>query len=174
MKEFISRGMYLSLHALGYDSFTTLLDQLLIIKNKTFAVSVFFLSIGGGFFVWIEQWIFSPGTTYLVFVALTVSESIFGTIKSLWYNKNKFQIDKSARIIPKLIAHTFALSAAWHLANADPLLGWMPSTIFIYFSTQNFLKSILHMIDMKWMDGNFADFIRGKFTMNNLEHEKKN
>jgi hypothetical protein len=27
---------------------------------------------------------------------------------------------------------------------------------------------------MKWMDGNFADFIRGKFTMNNLEHEKKN
>lgn len=173
MKEFITRGMYLALHALGYSSFSVALDQLLLIKNKAFAVGLFLLSLGGGFFLWIEQWVFSPGTTYVVFVGLTVAESVCGTIKSIWYNGEQFEIDKSARVIPKLIAHTFALSAAWHLANADPLLGWMPSTVFIYFSSQNFLKTVLHMIDMKWMDGDFANFIRGKFTMNNIGNEKK-
>jgi len=173
MKEFISKGLYLALDAIGYNSVTNAFHQIFLVKNKILASSVFLISIGGGIFIWIEQWVYSPGTTYIVFLALTVSESIFGTIKSTWYSQEKFDLNKSTRVIPKIIAHSFALSSAWHMAQSDVLLGWMPSTIFIYFSTQNFLKTIIHMIDMKWMDGDFARFIRGKFAINNLGDEKK-
>lgn len=173
MKEFITKGLYLALDAIGYNSLTNAFHQIFLIKNKFLASSVFMVSIGGGLIIWIERWVYSPGATYVVFLALTIAESVFGTVKSTWYLHEKFDLTKSARIIPKIIAHSFALSSAWHMAQSDVLLGWMPSTIFIYFSTQNFLKTILHMIDMKWMDGNFANFIREKFVLNNVQDDKK-
>ena len=151
-------------HAWGFDSWTSMWTQLLMFRDTAFTGKVFMLSLCAGIFIWLEEWVFAPLHVLIVFTGMTVAESIFGAIKSQMVEKEKFHLDKFIRVIPKIIAHTFALSAAWHMSKADPLFSWMPSTVFIFFTSQNFLKTILHLVALGWMDGNFARFIQDKFT----------
>jgi hypothetical protein len=96
-----------------------------------------------------------------------LAEAILGTLKALYADNEKFNFDKFARLVPKFLAHTFALSSAYHMARAEELFSWMPSTIFIFFGIQNFMKCILHLVDLKVLDGGFANFMRQKFSQNN-------
>lgn len=165
--QLIGKGLNLSAKAMGFHDFEGMNNYIFMIKNKLITASVLVVSFTLGFIAWVEQWVFAPAQTYIVFLLLMIAESILGTMKALRVDKEHFNLDKSARIIPKAIAHTFALSASWHMANSEPLFAWMPSTVFIFFGIQNFMKSILHLVDLKWMDGSFANFMREKFSQNN-------
>ncbi len=168
IKEFIIHGANDTALALGFDSWSNMMHNILMYRDSAFTTKVAVASFGIGLLAMFEDWVFAPAYTYFVFIAVSVSESIFGTIKNVWREKNKFDLDKAIRIVPKVIAHTFALSAAWHMSKADPLFAWMPSTVFVFFTSQNFLKTVLHLVDLGWMDGNFANFIRDKFTAKNF------
>jgi hypothetical protein len=164
--KIVNKGIFYFVQAWGFDNVESLLNQTLFIKNKIYAVTLLMISVSVS--VWIDTYIFSPALTYFVFISLSFAESFTGTIKAIRVEKEKFDLDKSLKFIPKLLAHTFALSASWYLAKSDSLLAWMPSTIFIYFSVNNFLKSCLHLIDLKWLEGEFASFLKSKITEHNV------
>lgn len=153
--------------AWGFSDWHSMNHYIFFIKTKGATLAVLLTSILIGLIAWIESWVFSPAYTYVVFLSLMIAESLLGTIKAMRVDKEHFNLDKSARIVPKAIAHTFALSASWHMSNADALFSWMPSTVFVFFSIQNFMKSILHLVDMKYLEGSFANFMRDKFSQNN-------
>jgi hypothetical protein len=153
--------------AWGFSDWITMNQYIFFLKTKGITLAVLIASLTFGLLAWIESWVFSPAYTYVVFLCLMFAESILGTLKAIRVDKERFNLDKSARIIPKAIAHTFALSASWHMSNAEPLFTWMPSTVFIFFSIQNFMKAILHLVDLKYMEGSFANFMRNKFSQNN-------
>jgi len=165
--EFLIQGLNLSAKALGFHDWSGMTHYIFLIKNKLFTGAVLAVSLTLGVIAWIEQWVFAPAHTYIVFLLLMIAESALGTIKAMNVDGEKFNLDKAARIIPKGIAHTFALSASWHMSNAEALFAWMPSTVFVFFGIQNFMKAILHLVDLKWMDGSFANFMRNKFSQNN-------
>lgn len=165
--DLLNEGLDLSAKAMGFKNFDGMYHYIFFIKNKIFTLSLLMVSFSIGFITWLEKWVFAPAQTYIVFLLLMFSESLLGTVKALRVDKEHFNLDKSARIIPKALAHTFALSASWHMANSEPLFTWMPSTVFIFFGIQNFMKAILHLVDLKWMDGSFANFMREKFSQNN-------
>lgn len=165
--KFIAQGLNLSAKAMGFHDWQGMTHYIFLIKNKLITGSVLLVSFMIGLTAWLEQFVFAPAQTYFVFLLLMASESILGTLKALRVDNEQFNLDKSARIIPKAIAHTFALSASWHMSNSEPLFAWMPSTVFIFFGIQNFMKSILHLVDLKYMDGSFANFMRDKFSQNN-------
>jgi len=163
-KDIFITGANDTAHALGFDSWANMIENLFIIRDYSLTIRIAAISFCVGLFTWIENWVFAPAYTYIIFIAVTLAESLFGTVKNIWKYKEKFNLDKAVRIVPKILAHTFALSCAWHMSKADPLFSWMPSTVFVFFTSQNFLKAILHLVDLGWMDGNFANFIRSKFT----------
>lgn len=164
---FVQEGINLSARSFGFHSFESMISYIFVIANKLTTATVLITSITIGTFAWMEQWVFAPMYTYIVFSALTLSEALLGTAKAMLIDNEKFNWDKFLRIVPKFMAHTFALSAAFHMANAEPLFAWMPSTIFIFFGIQNFMKSILHLVDMNILDGSFANFMRERFSQNN-------
>lgn len=163
----IKEGFNLAAKSFGFHDIESLSSYILIITNKLTTLAVLLTSFTLSLFGFIEDWIFAPIYTYAVFMILMTSEAVLGTFKALYFDKEKFNWDKFLRIIPKFLAHTFALSTAFHMAKAEELFSWMPSTIFIFFGIQNFMKSIMHLVDMKVLDGSFANFMRKKFSQNN-------
>lgn len=171
----IHDGANYTAKAWGFSDWNSMNHYIFFLKTKGATTAVLITSIMIGLIAWIESWVFSPAYTYVVFLSLMIAEAIFGTIKAIRVDKEHFNLDKSARIIPKAIAHTFALSTSWHMSNADPLFAWMPSSVFVFFSIKNFMKSILHLVDMNYLEGSFANFMRDKFSQNNdfIPTEKK-
>lgn len=165
--ETIIQGFNLFAKAFGFHDWDSMYTYIFIVVNKYLTLSVLVISFGISVSGWIESWVFSPAYTYVVFIGLMLAEINFGTFKAIRVDKERFDWDKAARIVPKFIAHTFALSAAFHMAKAEPLFTWMPSTVFIFFSAQNFMKSILHLVDMNALPESFANFMRDKFSQNN-------
>lgn len=165
--DFISHGFNLAAKSFGFHDWDSMSGYVFLIVNKTVTVSLLVISLTISINGWIESWIFSPFYTYAVFIALMLAEVFFGTLKAIKVDKEKFNWDKFGRLVPKFLAHTFALSAAYHMSKAEPLLVWMPSTVFIYFSVQNFMKSAMHLVDLKGLEGGFTDFMRQKFSQNN-------
>ena len=168
LKEFIIQGANDIAMAFGFDSWSNMVNNILMYRDFAFTSKVAVISFFIGLLTMFEDWVFAPAYTYFVFIAVSLAESICGTIKNVWKEKKKFDLDKAIRIVPKVIAHTFALSTAWHMSQADILFAWMPSAVFVYFTSQNFLKTLLHLVDLGWMDGDFANFIRDKFTAKNF------
>lgn len=165
--DFISHGFNLAAKSFGFQDWDSMSVYVFLLANKTVTVSLLIISFTISINGWIESWIFSPVYTYAVFIALMLAEVFFGTLKAIKVDKEKFNWDKFGRLMPKFLAHTFALSAAYHMSKAEPLLVWMPSTVFIYFSVQNFMKSAMHLVDLKGLEGGFTDFMRQKFSQNN-------
>lgn len=165
--HFLFNGLEYSAKGFGFHDWNTMTHYIFLLVNKSVTSLLLISSLFIGMNGWIEDWIFSPLYTYVVFMALMLAEITLGTVKAITIDGEKFNWDKAGRIVPKLIAHTFALSAAFHMSNAEPLFSWMPSTVFIFFSIQNFMKCILHLVDMKSLDGSFANFMRNKFSQNN-------
>lgn len=165
--KFIHEGFNLVAKSFGFNSIESMVSYTILIINKSTTITVLITSITLSFTGFIESWIFSPIYTYGVFISLMLAEAILGTLKAIVKDKEKFNFDKFVRIIPKFLAHTFALSSAFHMAKAEELFSWMPSTIFIFFGIQNFMKCILHLVDLKVLDGSFANFMRDKFSQNN-------
>jgi hypothetical protein len=165
--QFITEGLNLTAKSFGFHEWDSMNNYIFLIVNKSMTLMIFIFSFTIGVSGWVENWIFAPVYTYMVFISLMLAEISFGTIKAMYIDKEKFNWDKFGRIMPKLIAHTFALSAAFHMAKAEPLFLWMPSSIFIFFSIQNFMKCLLHLIALKSLDGSVADFMRSKFSQNN-------
>lgn len=175
--KFIQDGFNLVAKSFGFNSMESMVSYTMMISNKATTITVLITSFTLSFTGFIENWVFSPLYTYAVFMSLMMAEAILGTLKAIVKDKEKFNFDKFVRIIPKFLAHTFALSSAFHMAKAEELFSWMPSTIFIFFGIQNFMKCILHLVDLKVLDGSFANFMREKFAQNNeikpVEYEDK-
>lgn len=165
MKLLLQKGLQLALESIGYDSIYSAFNQIFLMKSKLITISILLFSVLSGVFIFIENWIFSPAITYYTFVVLSLAESIAGTLRATIINHEKFNFEKALRIIPKILSHTFCLSAAWYMSKSDPVLSWMPSTVFIYFSTHNFIKTVIHLVELKYVEGDFADFIRKKFDL---------
>ena len=167
LPKYIQLGADYTAKAWGFNDWSTMNQYIFLLKSKGITAAVLVASLTFGALAWIESWVFAPAYTYVVFLCLMFAESILGTLKAIRVDNERFNLDKSARIVPKAIAHTFALSASWHMSQAEALFAWMPSTVFIFFSIQNFMKAILHLVDLKYMEGSFANFMRNKFSQNN-------
>lgn len=165
--KLIQEGLDLSARSFGFQDMESLVSYTLLISNKLTTSIVLMTSVAISFLGFMEKWIFAPFYTYAVFMCLMLAEAILGTIKAIYFQKEKFNWDKFLRIAPKFLAHNFALMSAFHMAKAEELFSWMPSTIFIFFGIQNFMKSIMHLVDMKFLEGNFANFMKEKFSQNN-------
>lgn len=159
-------GLDLSAKSFGFNNWDSMFSYTFLIANKITTFILLTTSITISLSGWIDDWIFSPVYTYMVFAGLTVAEALLGTVKAINVDSEKFNWDKFLRILPKFMAHTFALSAAFHMSKAEPLFSWMPSTVFVFFGIQNFMKCILHLVDLKVLDGSFANFMREKFSQN--------
>lgn len=165
--KFIQEGLNLAARSFGFQDMESMVSYTLIISNKLTTVVVFSTSAAISLLGFMEKWVFAPFYTYAVFMCLMLAEAILGTIKAIYFQKEKFNWDKFVRIAPKFLAHNFALMSAFHMAKAEELFSWMPSTIFIFFGIQNFMKSIMHLVDMKFLEGSFASFMKEKFSQNN-------
>lgn len=163
----MSEGLNLAAKSFGFQEWDSMNSYIFMIANKSITSLILIFSFSIGITGWVENWIFAPLYTYMVFISLMLAEILLGTIKAMQIDKEKFNWDKFGRIAPKLLAHTFALSAAFHMAKAEPMFSWMPSSIFIFFSIQNFMKCLLHLIALKSLDGSVADFMMSKFSQNN-------
>lgn len=164
---FIHEGFNLLAKSFGFHDFDSMGSYIFVISNKFTTGVVLAFSLVVGVNGWIDTWVFSPPYTYYVFIGLMLAEIILGTIKAIWIDKEAFNFDKAARIIPKFIGHTFALSSSFHLAQVEVLLGWMPSSVFIFFGVQNFLKGCMHFVALKGLEGDFIEFMKKKFAQNN-------
>jgi hypothetical protein len=165
--QFVMEALNLTAKSFGFQEWESMNSYIFLVINKTITGIILIFSFTIGVSGWVENWIFSPLYTYMVFISLMLAEIFLGTIKAMHIDKEKFNWDKFGRIAPKLIAHTFALSAAFHMSNAEPLFSWMPSSIFIFFSVQNFMKCLLHLIALKSLDGSISDFMARRFSQNN-------
>jgi hypothetical protein len=145
--------------AIGYDNLTDMITSVLLIKNFGISLIVFLGSVYISILMIIEEYVYSPVFAFVIALIACAGESISGTYTNITVDGEKFDLTKALRIIPKLLSHAYFLSMAFNAAKAEVLLSWLPSTVFIYLTMINVLKSIRNAGKLKWIDGSFVTFL---------------
>lgn len=145
--------------AIGYNDLGDMITSVLLIKNIGVSVLVLLGSVYISLVLIIEQYVYSPVFAFVIAIIACAGESITGTIAGVKADGETFDLNKSLRIIPKILSHAYFLSMSYNIAKAEMLLLWLPSTVFIYLTTINFLKSIRNAGKLKWVEGSFVEFL---------------
>jgi hypothetical protein len=171
MKNLINAGLELIrqftnefTRAIGYTDLRDMITSILLIKNLGISLIVLLSSISLSLMMLIEQYVYSPVLAFIVAIVACVGESISGTYANVKVNGEKFDLNKALRFIPKTLSHAYFLSMAYHIAQAEILLAWLPSTVFIYLTAINFLKSVRNAGKLKWIEGSFVQFLESNIT----------
>lgn len=157
------------LHELGFDSFSHLFRSVFGLKGALFAfvqVSATSLAIAASF---IKEWVWDPPSGAVVFGILVLVESLMGTYVAITIRKEKFNFRKFYNIAPKFLAHIGLLALAYNMGRHSVLLIWLPNACFAWFASRNFLAIVLDMIQLRLVKGEFADFLKRKFEIEDAE-----
>ena len=113
---------------------------------------------------YIDIWVWSPPSAAYFILILLLVESITGTLVAVMVKKEVFNVKKFARTLPILVSHILILAICHNIGKFEPLLSWMTSAAFSWFSTRTALNIFIDLADLKFLKGEFVEFIRGKIT----------
>jgi hypothetical protein len=87
----------------------------------------------------IDSYIWSPAIGLITISIMVVLRAITGALVKTRIKKEKFNVNKSLKTVPILLAHVAMMSLSWHIGNADGVMIWLPSAVFGIFATFHFL-----------------------------------
>jgi hypothetical protein len=161
MKKFID----IFIHELGFDSQDHLIRTVFGWKSAHLLLA----QIGGSALTVvvsiIEDWIWSPASGVVVFAVLVLTESFTGVWVAVKIKDEKFDFRKFYNIAPKLLAHVLLLALAYNISHYSMIMVWLPNACFGWFATRNFIATLLNLIQMKLVKGEFAEYIMKRLAI---------
>jgi hypothetical protein len=107
----------------------------------------------------VEEWIYSPASAVWLIVFMVVAETLLGAFVAIKQNE-AFNIAKFTRLAPILISHLVVMSVSWHMSQIDnTIFSWLPQAVFAFFSGRNLMGIVRNMVLLKWLNGNFVQFL---------------
>lgn len=168
------KGLEIALNSVGYGSFLQAFSHIFLTQSKMVTMIAFIGSIPLGMIFFLENWVYAPSNHLFIFSILIFVEGILGTIRATVMDKEKFDLDKSLRVIPKWMAQVFLLSSAWHLSESTGVYEFLPTSVFAFLTFINFFKIFFHFVMLKLVDKETYEMVKKKFSDNNIYDNKKN
>lgn len=161
----MKRFLQIFIHELGFDNNDHLVRSVFGWKSWALILA----QIGGSaltvFVSFVESWIWSPASGVLVFAVLVLTESFTGVWVAVTIKEEKFDFRKFYNIAPKLVAHVLLLALSYNISQHSLVLVWLPNACFGWFATRNFIATLLNLIQMKLVKGEFAEYIMKRLAI---------
>lgn len=157
-------------HELGFKSLSDFSKSIFGFKSFVFIIAQIAGSLFSIIMGFTKEWIWDPPSAAIVFVSLILSESFTGTYVAVVIKKEKFDFRKFYNIAPKVVAHIFLLSASFQLGKYSAFLNfWLPNAVFGWFTTRNLIATLLNLIEMKLVKGEFFSYLKKKLGAQDSE-----
>jgi hypothetical protein len=108
-----------------------------------------------GLLRWIDLYIWSPAAGYLIVMALTLADFALGA--GFAFFRCRYRTRLALRGVCRLVAYTGLLAAAHGLARYDPLLAWLPETVFFPLSLILFTSLVRRLAGLGLLPHALAD-----------------
>lgn len=163
---------------LGFNSVKEFLMASLGLKGLNFVILQISIAGIAGFLAFMEKWIYYPSSSIFIMVGLIFSDCLLNLIQSRKEHK-KWDRSQLNRFVPLLLTRLFLMSMGFHLKQADPdTFGWIPETIFAYFSAQHALSILESLVDLKLVNPRVLNVIGsrllGPFPKKSSQPKKEN
>jgi hypothetical protein len=144
-------------HIFGYQNTFVFKVQVLLAFAGTFAVTAT---------RFIETWLWEPAIGLLVISVMIFLRSISGAAVKIKVEKKPFNLNKSLKTLPILLAHVGFMSLSWHIAKAEVIMTWLPSAVFVVFATYHLLLLGKDLVKLELIEGELLTKLAGKIEDN--------
>jgi hypothetical protein len=148
-------------HDLGFDGFFDFLAITFYNHSaKSFFIQITVASATAlSFSSFVEQWIYNPASAVWLIVFMVLTDTLLGAFVAIKQNE-AFNLAKFTRMAPILISHLVVMSVSWHMSQIDnTIFSWLPQAVFAFFSGRNLMGIVRNMVILKWLNGNFVQFL---------------
>lgn len=162
-------------NTLGFQDFSDYINIAII--NKSMKLFMIQLALAASVIPiqnFVEDWVFKPHTAVWLITLMCLADSLLGAYIAIKKGEI-FCINKFTRLAPILISHLSIMSMAYHMSVIDPFLfNWLPEAVFAFFSGRNLMSIIRHAVIMKWVRGDFVNYLIERIKPDIVDSIEKN
>jgi hypothetical protein len=142
------------------------------LKMKTLVFVYFGGFAIGGLSALVNDWIFSPPSSFYALIGLIVADHATGI--TLAWKRNRFETRKATRIFWTVLSHTALLLFATNLSNGSAALFWLNEGVFVPLVIVNLLSLVKNLSLLGWIKRGVAEFFYRKIDTYKNEFVAKN
>ena len=128
-----------TLKEFGFRSFYDLFTHLIAFQNLFVAKIQFIFAFTSlimiGITSFVDAHIYSRAAGLFIILVMVLLRAVTGALVSIRIKKNVFNLHKSIKTVPILIAHLAIMSLSWYIGNVNIIMEWLPIIVLAIFYT---------------------------------------